>query len=107
MVEYTFPLDNIFAALADPTRRDILQRVREGELSVSDIAEPYDMSLAAISKHLKLLEKARLITKRKQGKERLVSVNVQGLADADEYLQQYKELWEQRLDSLSDYLANN
>lgn len=107
MVEYAFPLDDIFAALADPTRRDILQRVAENELTVNEVAEPYDMSTQAISKHLKILEKARLILKRKQGKERLVSVNAQGLADAEEYLQQYKELWERRLDSLGDYLESN
>jgi DNA-binding transcriptional ArsR family regulator len=105
MVEYTFPLDNIFSSLADPTRRDILERVREAELTVSEIALPYDMSLAAVSKHLKILERAKLVVKRRHGKEQLVSVNAQGLSDADNYLQQYRELWEKRLDALEEYLS--
>lgn len=106
-MDTTFPLDNIFASLADATRRDILDRVAEKELTVSEIALPYDMSLAAVSKHLKILERARLIVKRKRGKEQLVSLNAQGLADADSYLQQYKEQWEKRLDALGTYLATN
>ena len=104
MVEYSFPLDSIFSSLADPTRRDILERVALGELTVSEIALPYDMSLAAVSKHLKILERAKLIIKRRRGKEQLVSMDAQGLADANRYLEQYKQLWEQRLDSLDEYL---
>lgn len=104
MVEYSFPLDNIFSSLADPTRRDILERVALGELTVSEIALPYDMSLAAVSKHLKILERAKLIIKRRRGKEQLVSMDAQGLADANRYIEQYKQLWEQRLDSLDEYL---
>ena len=107
MVEYTFPLDSIFSSLADPTRRDILARVAQAELTVSEIALPYDMSLAAVSKHLKILERAKLIVKRKRGKEQLVTMNAQGLADANNYLQQYKQLWEQRLDSLDEYLKES
>jgi DNA-binding transcriptional ArsR family regulator len=104
MVEYSFPLDSIFSSLADPTRRDILERVALGELTVSEIALPYDMSLAAVSKHLKILERAKLIIKRRRGKEQLVSMDAQGLADANRYIEQYKQLWEQRLDSLDEYL---
>jgi len=107
MVEYTFPLNSIFASLADPTRRDILERVSQSELSVSQIALPYDMSLAAVSKHLKILEQAKLIIKRRRGKEQLVSMNAQALADANKYFEQYKQLWEQRLDSLDEYLKSN
>ena len=107
MVEYTFPLDSIFSSLADPTRRDILARVAQAELTVSEIAMPYDMSLAAVSKHLKILERAKLVVKRKRGKEQLVTMNAQGLADANQYLQQYKQLWEQRLDSLDEYLKES
>lgn len=106
MVEYTLSLDTVFDSLADPTRRDILERVAKAELSVSEIALPYDMSLAAISKHVKILERAKLIVKRRRGKEQLVSMNASGLADADNYLQRYKELWEQRLDSLDKYLES-
>lgn len=106
MVEYVFPLDAIFAALADPTRRDILQRLCAHEMTVGEVAEPYDMSLAAISKHLKILEKARLILKRKHGKERLVSVSPYAFKDASDYLEEYRHLWEERLDSLGRYLAS-
>ena len=107
MVEYVFPLDPIFASLADPTRRDILDRVSHAELSVTEIAFPYDMSLAAVSKHLKILEKAKLIVKRRRGKEQLVRMNAQALADANKYMEQYKELWEQRLDALEEYLKES
>lgn len=107
MVEYTFPLDSVFGSLADPTRRDILERVSKAELTVSEIALPYDMSLAAVSKHLKILERAKLIVKRRRGKEQLVSMNAQGLMDADTYLRQYKQLWEKRLDSLDKYLQES
>src|SRR4051794_9199986 len=106
MVEYSLSLDNIFASLADPTRRDILDRVVEQELTVSEIAQPYDMSLAAISKHLKILEKAKLIIKRRRGKEQLVSVAPYAFKDASEYLERYQEIWEQRLDSLGEYLKS-
>lgn len=107
MVEYIFPLDSVFSSLADPTRRDILERVAAAELTVSEIALPYDMSLAAVSKHLKVLERARLIIKRRRGKEQLVTMNTQALEDAERYLEQYKQLWEKRLDSLDQYLLSN
>jgi DNA-binding transcriptional ArsR family regulator len=106
MVEYTFPLDSVFGSLADPTRRDILDRVAGRELTVSEIAQPYDMSLAAVSKHLKILEKAQLIIKRRRGKEQLVSMRPQALSDASEYLERYIHLWEERLDSLGTYLES-
>lgn len=104
MVEYTLSLDTVFGSLSDPTRRDILERVAKAELSVGEIALPYDMSLAAVSKHLKILERASLIVKRKKGKEQLVSMNAQALENADSYLEQYRQLWEKRLDSLGAYL---
>src|SRR5882724_8169330 len=99
MVEYTLSLDSIFGSLADPTRRDILARLTKNELSVGEIAQPYDVTLAAVSKHLKVLEKAKLIIKRRRGKEQMVSLAPQALADAAEYLQWYRNLWENRLDS--------
>jgi DNA-binding transcriptional ArsR family regulator len=104
MVEYALSLDTIFGSLADPTRRDILKRVAEGQLTVSEVAQPYDMSLAAISKHLKVLERAKLIVKRKKGKEQLVQLAPQAFADAADYLDWYRRLWERRLDSLEQYL---
>jgi DNA-binding transcriptional ArsR family regulator len=107
MVEYTFSLDNIFGALADPTRRDILRRVSSTEMSVGEIARHYDLTFAAVSKHLKVLEKAKMIIKRRKGKEQIVSLSPGALASADEYLEFYRRLWEQRLDALGDYLKTS
>lgn len=106
MVEYSLNLDSVFSSLADPTRRDILQRVTSGELSVNEIAQPYDLSLAAVSKHLKILEKARLIIKRRQGKQQLVSLSPAAFKEAEDYLQSYGIALNQRLDSLEQYLTN-
>lgn len=104
MVEYSLQLDSVFGSLADPTRRDILRRVAHSELSVSEIAHSYDISLAAVSKHLKILEQAKLVVKRRRGKQRLVQAAPKTLADAEKYLERYRQMWEQRLDSLEEYL---
>jgi DNA-binding transcriptional ArsR family regulator len=104
MVEYTLNLDNIFSSLADPTRRDILRRVSDQQLSISEIAKPYDLTFAAVSKHLKVLEKARLVIKHRHGKEQIVSLAPSALKDASEYLEWYRSMWENRLDSLENYL---
>lgn len=104
MVEYTLPLDNIFASLADPTRRDILARLQTGQLNVSEVAEPYDMSLAAVSKHLKILEQAKLIMKRRKGKERIVLLQPQAIIEAAKYLHQYERAWGERFDRLEKFL---
>jgi DNA-binding transcriptional ArsR family regulator len=105
MVEYTLNLDSIFGSLSDPTRRDILRRVSDQELSVGAIALPYDLTFAAVSKHLKVLEKAKLIIKRRRGKEQIVSLAPQALADATEYLDWYRRFMEVRYDSLENYLS--
>lgn len=105
MVEYTLSLDTIFGSLADPIRRDILKRVTDCELNVSEIALPYSVSLAAISKHLKILERAQLITKRKQGKEQLVTISPAALQQANEYLDQYASLWVDRYNRLDTLLS--
>ena len=107
MVEYTLSLDSTFGALSDPTRRDILQRLGNTELSVGELARFYDLTFAAVSKHLKVLEKACLVIKRKRGKQHMVSLAPQAFADAAEYLEWYKSLWESRLDSLEQYLIEN
>ena len=104
MVEYTLPLDNIFGSLADPTRRDILARLQLGQLNVSEIAEPYDMSLAAVSKHLKILEQAKLIMKRRKGKEQIVSLEPAAIMQAADYFKQYQQMWADRFDRLDAYL---
>ena len=104
MVEYALNLDSIFGSLADPTRRDILRRVTNDELSVGEIAKSYDLTFAAISKHLKVLEKAQLIIKRRRGKEQMISLAPRALADAAEYLQWYQQFMDQKYDSLEKYL---
>jgi DNA-binding transcriptional ArsR family regulator len=107
MVEYTLQLDTIFASLADPTRRDILQRVAQGQLTVGEIAKCYDLTLAAISKHLKVLENAHLIVKRKHGKERIVQLSPGAFKSATEYLSNYEAVWNQRFDALEEYLKED
>ena len=104
MVECNAQLDSVFGSLADATRRSILQRVAERELSVGEIASSYDMSLAAVSKHLVVLEKARLVTKRRQGKMQVVALAPAALADAAQHLEQVRAIWESRLDRLEQYL---
>lgn len=91
MVEYTLRIDNIFSALADPVRRDILERTSDGELTVNEVALEYDMSLAAVSKHLKVLHDADLIFKRKRGRYHMISTNRAALAEAKEYLAKYND----------------
>lgn len=97
-------LDTIFGSLADPTRRDILQRVTGNQLTISEIAQPYDMSLAAISKHIKILEKASLIIKRRKGKEQIVTLAPGALDEASDYLDSYRQLWEERFNRLEELL---
>lgn len=91
MVEYSLSLDAVFTSLADPTRRDILRRISERELSIGQIALPYHLGFAAISKHLMVLQHAKLITKKRRGRQQFVQLAPQALADAREYL-----LWYQR-----------
>ncbi len=93
-----------FAALADPTRRAILARLADGEATVSDIAEPFEMSLPAVSKHLKVLENAGLITRGRNAQWRPCTLNAAPLADADEWLDRYRRFWSEQFDRLGDHL---
>jgi DNA-binding transcriptional ArsR family regulator len=96
-------LDAIFAALADPTRRAIVARLVEGEASVAELVEPFAMSQPAISKHLKVLERAGLISRGRDAQRRPCKLEAQPLAEANEWLERYREVWEQnfaRLDLL-------
>jgi DNA-binding transcriptional ArsR family regulator len=99
-------LSTTFAALADPTRRAILARLSSGDATVGELAEPFDMSLPAISKHLTVLEKAGLVTKSRDGQRRHCRISVAPLQDATSWLELYRRHWEQQLDSLGDYLAS-
>jgi DNA-binding transcriptional ArsR family regulator len=107
MVEYTQSLDNIFSSLADPTRRDILSRVARQEMSIGEIAQYYNLTFAAISKHLKVLERSKLVTKKRRGKEQMVSVAPSALKEVDDYLETYRQLWEARFDRLETLLKED
>lgn len=97
-------LNATFQALADPTRRQILMQLVSGEATVLQLAEPFQMSLPGISKHLKVLEKAGLIEKGKAAQFRPCRLKVEALQEANQWLEQYKRLWEERLDRLDAYL---
>ncbi len=105
MVEYNEErLDSTFAALADPTRRAILARLRRGPLRVTEIAAPFAMSLNAVSKHLKLLERARLLRRDVRGREHICSLDARPLSGATDWTAAYREFWESRLDALERML---
>ena len=97
-------LSSTFAALADPTRRAILARLALGETSVLKLAEPFEMTLPAVSKHLKVLERAGLITRTRDAQMRPCRIDARALKEADDWLEEYRRLWEARLDRLDDYL---
>jgi DNA-binding transcriptional ArsR family regulator len=97
-------LDRIFHALADSTRRSILHDVAVREKTVGEVAKPYRMSLAAVSKHLNVLESAELIARERRGNFQIVRLNAQSLRPADEWLTFYEKFWNQQLDALASYL---
>lgn len=104
MVECSEQLDTVFASLSDPTRRDILKRIGKKDMNIGQIAQIYSISFAAVAKHIDVLVHAQLVTKTRRGKERVVALNPASLAMANRYLEQYRDIWEQRLDSLDRYL---
>jgi len=97
-------LNTTFAALADPTRRAILARLASGKSSVTELAEPFEMSLPAISKHLKVLERAGLIARGREAQWRPCRLAAGPLKDAADWLEHYRRFWEQSFDRLDDYL---
>ncbi|MBL8594786.1 MAG: winged helix-turn-helix transcriptional regulator [Devosia sp.] len=98
-------LSTTLAALADPTRRGILARLSLGEATVSELAEPYDMSMAAVSKHLKVLEKAGLISRGKEAQWRPCRLEAAPMAEVADWVENYRRFWDESLDRLGDYLA--
>jgi DNA-binding transcriptional ArsR family regulator len=98
-------LSSTFAALADPTRRAILARLAGGKASVTELAEPFAMTLPAISKHLKVLERARLIARSREAQWRPCRLKARPLKGAAEWIQHYRRFWEESLDRLDDYLV--
>jgi DNA-binding transcriptional ArsR family regulator len=97
-------LSTTFAALADPTRRGILARLASGETSVTELAEPFQMSLPAVTKHLKVLERAGLISRGLQAQWRPCKLEAQPLRDAAGWMEQYRQFWDERIDRLENYL---
>ena len=105
VVDHDAATDRIFGALADTTRRDILVRTTRAPESVSGLARHYEMSFAAVQKHVAVLERATLVTKERRGREQLVRADRATLRRASELLQAYEQLWEQRLDAIADILS--
>ncbi|NNE94056.1 MAG: winged helix-turn-helix transcriptional regulator [Verrucomicrobiales bacterium] len=100
----TVTLDSTFSALADPTRRSILERLADGEATVSELAAPLKMSLPAVSKHLRVLEKAGLLIRRKDGRTHHLTVDPAPIREVTEWIDFHRRFWECSLDSLADYL---
>ena len=97
-------LDNMFMALADATRRSILERVSKSEMSIGEIAQHYSLTFAGVSKHIKVLERAGLITKRRRGKEQVVILVPAGFAIARHEIERYAQMWGDRFDQLDNVL---
>jgi DNA-binding transcriptional ArsR family regulator len=103
----TTPIDQLsatFSALADPTRRAILTRLAEGEASVQEISRPFQMTLPAVSKHLKVLQRAGLVEQGRRAQWRPCRIKAEPLKDAADWVEQYRTLWEERFDRLDEYL---
>lgn len=97
-------LNRTFAALADPTRRRILEHLSHGELCVTDLARPYAMSLPAVSKHLRVLEKAGLLSRRRRGRVHSLKLEAKPMQQAAEWIEEYRRFWEASFDRLDEYL---
>src|SRR5918996_6365491 len=100
----TDQLSTTFAALADPTRRAILARLAQGECSVTELAEPFDMSMPAVSKHLRVLERAGLIVRGREAQWRPCRLEAAPLEEVADWVERYRAIWEQRFDRLGTYL---
>lgn len=99
-------LDHTLVALADPTRRAILQRLARGEARVTDLARPFDISLAAVSKHIRMLERARLVRRRRVGREHLLSFDPRPLDAAAAWIEKHRALWTRSLEALDAMLED-
>jgi DNA-binding transcriptional ArsR family regulator len=102
----TLDLDRVFAALADPTRRDIVNRAMAGDKGVAELAHHYPMSFAAVQKHVAVLERAGLVTKQRTGRRKVVRTDVEGIRAARRLLDRYEELWRGRIDRMTDLIAD-
>lgn len=104
MVEQPPGLNTVFRALSDPTRRGMLEALRVRECSIVELAKPFEMSLAGAAKHVQVLDRAGLITRRKQGRTQYCCVNMDALGEAHRWLSEYTRLWNSRLDKLEEIL---
>jgi DNA-binding transcriptional ArsR family regulator len=107
MVQYLPTLDRTFSALSDPTRRDILERLGRGPATITELAEPFGMSLTGLKKHIRILEEAELVTTEKIGRTRQCRLGPGQLQDATRWIETYRRGWERRLDKLEGYLKRN
>ena|ERR1700685_1106955 len=99
-------LDNAFAALADPTRRRIIAKLARGSTRVTDLAAPFDMSLNAISKHVKVLERAGLVHRKRQGREHVLTLHGAPMREVVSWLSRYERFWNTKLDALGEFLKS-
>ena len=104
MVNYNETLNATFSALSDPTRRGILEQLSAGQRKVSDLAQPYEMSLPAVSKHLRVLEQAGLILRTRVGREHRIRVNPQPIQGAKNWIALYADVWQDQFDALDAFL---
>ena len=100
----TARLDAVFAALADPTRRAIIERLSRGEARVTDVAKPFDMSLNAVSKHIHVLEASGVVERHRKGRDHILSVNTSSLDEVDGWIERTRRYWEKRLDAMERLL---
>jgi DNA-binding transcriptional ArsR family regulator len=107
MVEEEKHLDSLFAALADPTRRAIVARLATGPLTVTELAEPFDMSLAAVSKHIHVLDRAGVLKRDRQGRNIECSLNPATLKPVADWIGDYERFWNERLDKLAELIKEN
>ena len=105
MVNYSAVLDKTFGALSDATRRAMIQRLARGEYSVTELAQPFDMSLPAVSKHVRILEQAGILVRQKTGRTFRCRLQPRPLEEATQWVEHHRMFWEKQLDSLADFLA--
>jgi len=107
MVYYSSELDQTFYALSDPTRRAIVSKLAEREMSILELASPFTMSLPAVSKHIRVLEKAGLLARKKQGRVQYCRLNTEPMRNAAKWLAFYQQFWDAKLDSLANFLEGD
>jgi len=107
MVKYCEQLDRTFAALADPTRREMLARLAKGEMPVTELAQPFDMSLPAVSKHLRVLKRAGLLRQQRDGRVRLCRLQAAPMKEAARWLAHYQQFWADQLDQLAEFVEGS